>query len=85
MSTQQQWITTNMRFPADLYLELKLEAARTRRSVTSLVHEKLRKKSTATKKDPQQLLRGLERLAKKNSKHFKGSLSDAVIEMRYEQ
>ena len=38
------WITTNIRFPEDLYMELKMEAARRRKSVASVVREKLAKK-----------------------------------------
>lgn len=40
------WITTNIRFPEDLYLELKLEAAKTRKSVGKIVRERVTKNSS---------------------------------------
>lgn len=35
------WITTNLRLPEDLYMDLKLKAARERKSVASVIREKL--------------------------------------------
>lgn len=87
MSIQQQWITTNMRFPSDLYTKLKIEAARSGRSVTSLVHERLRQQ------DKQQNtlelaneVKKLDCLAQEISQATQNiSLSEKVVEMRYEQ
>lgn len=76
-----------MRFPAELYLDLKREALTKRVSVTSLIHKKLTKKKKMGKKiNVEQAMKELAKLAKENAKYLKGiSLSDAVIEMRYEQ
>jgi len=87
MNTNQQWITTNMRFPADGYMDLKLEAVHKKVSVTSLIHKKLfgkRRSSSANNVD--RIMANLAKLAKENSKYYKkGNISDALIEMRYEQ
>lgn len=86
MTTNQQWITTNMRFPADLYMALKLEAAKSRRSVTSLIHEKLTAKSKPKQVNVDKIMSELAKLAKENSKQNPGiSFSEKLIEMRYEQ
>lgn len=43
------WITTNIRFPEDIYMELKIEAAKRRISLAAVVRERveraLRKKN----------------------------------------
>lgn len=83
----QQWITTNMRFPADGYMALKLEAINKNMSVTSLVHKKLfnNKKSTHAS-NIDKIMSNLANLAKETSKQNPGiSFSEKLIEMRYEQ
>lgn len=88
MNIQKQWITTNMRFPADDYMALKLEAINKKMSVTSLIHKKLfnRKKNVNTKINIAKAMLELNKLAKEVSKYTKGiSLSEKLIEMRYEQ
>lgn len=35
------WVTTNIRIPEDLYMELKMKAARERKSVAAVIREKL--------------------------------------------
>ena len=35
------WITTNLRLPEDLYMDLKLKAARERKSVAAIIRDKL--------------------------------------------
>ena len=86
MNTNQQWITTNMRFPANLYMALKMEAISKQMSVTALVHQKLSPKKKHKQKSPLQIIQEVRKLAAGNKKYFTGkSLSDAVIEMRYEQ
>lgn len=78
------WITTNIRFPEDLYMELKMEAARRRKSVAALVREKVAKKGVKT--NVKYMMRKAKRLAKENAKYMKGiNLTKALIEMRYEQ
>jgi len=85
MNNQQKYITTNMRFPADLYLSLKTEALNKRMSFTALVHQKLTKKKKK-QSNAQAVINSFKKLSQENKKYFSGkSLSDAVIEMRYEQ
>lgn len=84
------WITTNIRLPEDLYMDLKMKAAKERRSVASVIREKIFKsdtdKETTGKKRADILLRRLKRLAALNAKENKGiNMTKAVIEMRYEQ
>lgn len=87
MTTQRQWITTNMRFPADGYMALKLEALNKKMSVTSLIHRKLfSKKKSVTTNDVDKVMANLNKLAKETSKQNPGiSFSEKLIEMRYEQ
>lgn len=80
------WITTNIRFPEDLYMELKMEAARKRQSVAALVRDRLTKTSRPKRAKGAKLLREFEKLARENAKRLKGvNLTKALIEMRYEQ
>ncbi len=76
-----------MRFPADLYTQLKIEAARSKRSVTSLVHEKLSQQNKEQNTlDLIRETRKLDQLAEEFSQHTRGiKLSEKVVEMRYEQ
>ncbi len=78
------WITTNIRLPEDLYMDLKLKAARERKSVASVIREKLENKEHA--KDTKKLLTRIERFGKKMAKKHPGlNLTQAVIDARYEQ
>lgn len=76
-----------MRFPADLYMALKLEALKKRVSVTSLIHTKLQKKKVPmTKSNVDKIMANLAKLARETSKQNPGiSFSEKLIEMRYEQ
>jgi len=82
-----KWITTNIRFPEDMYMELKLEAARKRTSVSGLVRERVKtKKRSKAKKSTEQILKELKEIAKMNDKENPNiSFSEKLIEMRYEQ
>lgn len=80
------WITTNIRFPEDLYMELKMQAARERRSVAEIVRERVIKKKIIKKGNVEKYMLELDKVAKANAKVMKGkSLSKLLIEMRYEQ
>jgi len=81
------WVTTNIRFPEDLYMELKMEAAKTRKSIAALVRERVVKRKAKLKKiDVEKEMKELEKLARSNARYMKGiSLSEKLIEMRYEQ
>lgn len=80
------WITTNLRLPEDLYMQLKLYAAKERKSVAAVIRQKLTENSSVQRKNMSQLIMKMrafgERMAKKN----KGiNLSKELIKMRYEQ
>ena len=80
------WITTNIRLPEDLYMDLKMKAARERKSVAMVIREKLSKRKTQKKKKAEDLLRELKKLAEINARENKGiNMTEAVIKMRYEQ
>jgi predicted DNA-binding protein len=85
------WVTTNIRLPEDMYMELKMEAAKSRKSVAAVIREKIGERKTKksqkkNQKDGALLLKRLEKLARDNSKKMKGeSLTDTVIRLRYEQ
>ena len=80
------WVTTNIRFPEDLYMELKMEAAKTRKSIAELVRESLTKKKIIQKKDAAVMMNNLEKLAKETARQNKGiNFTKGIIRMRYEQ
>lgn len=71
-----------------MYMALKLEAAKERKSVAAVVREKVTKKKTmASKKvDVEAKIQKLNRLATRIAKQNPGlNLTKALIEMRYEQ
>ena len=37
-----KWVTTNIRLPEDMYMKLKLQAARERTSIAALIREKIK-------------------------------------------
>lgn len=80
-----KWIATNIRFPEDMYMELKLEAAKERKSVAAVVREKVANKKPQKKVDSKKFMQRLEKLAKETRRqnpHL--NLTQALIEMRYE-
>jgi hypothetical protein len=84
------WITTNIRFPEDLYIELKMEALKRRESVAGIVRKAVEKiiykEKQEDKRRGEELLKEIDRIAKRNAKVLKGiSLSEELIKMRYEQ
>lgn len=80
------WVTTNIRLPEDLYMELKIEAARNRSGIAALIREKLANGKKKSKKDIETMLKEMDEIAERNVKILKGkSLSKLLIEMRYEQ
>ena len=78
------WITTNIRLPEDLYMDLKMDAAKNRKSVAAVVRDRLgAKKEKQNKKD---LWKRIDAFAKEMSRKNPGlSLGQKLIEMRYEQ
>lgn len=86
--TNMKWIATNIRFPEDMYMELKLEAAKNRKSVAEVVREKVtnKKVSAPTSAYVEAKMRELDKLATRIAKQNPGlDLTKALIEMRYEQ
>jgi len=84
------WITTNIRLPEDLYMDLKMKAARQRKSVAAVIREKIseseKKSLIRSKKRAAILLRKLDKFRERTAKENKGiNLTKALIEMRYEQ
>ena len=84
MSTTS-WVTTNIRLPEDLYMDLKLEAAQKRTSMAKVIRDRvIRENSRQT--NVKVYLQRLEKFAQKMAKKNPGiSLSQKLIEMRYEQ
>ncbi len=78
------WITTNLRLPEDLYMDLKMKAAKERKSVAAVIREKLVDGNKQKTKD--NLLEMMKDLGEKIAKENKGlNLTKGLIEMRYEQ
>lgn len=77
------WITTNLRLPEDLYMDLKIKAAKERKSVAAVIREKL---TIDTKVKNKSILQIMKRLGKEIEEDSKGlNLTKKLIEMRYEQ
>ena len=80
------WITTNIRFPEDMYMELKIEAARRRMSVAAVIRQRLIDKKKRSPAEVTRIMRGIKKLADENARQNPGiSFSKKLIEMRYEQ
>lgn len=81
------WITTNIRLPEDLYMDLKLKAARERRSIASVIRDKLSVQEERNRKEKtKKILRDIEKLRVRMEKENPGiNFSEALIKMRYEQ
>lgn len=80
------YITTNIRLYKDDYQRLKNEAAQKRKSLASVIREKLSaQKQTRSKAEVAQLIKTLDEHAKRNAKKLKGFDSvKAIREIRYE-
>ena len=78
------WITTNLRIPEELYMELKMEAAQERKSVAAIIRKRL--SSERRKLEKGELLRRLDNFGNKMAKQHPGlDLSKVVIDSRYEK
>jgi len=76
----------NIRLPEDLYMELKMKAARERKSIAALIREKLAIKEKMDETKKKELLRRMKRLGKRIAKQNPGlNLTQGLINMRYEQ
>lgn len=80
------WITTNIRLPEDLYMDLKLKAARERKSVAAVIREKLSSEKRLNDESVKKILARARKVGEKIAKQNPGlNLSKALIETRYEQ
>lgn len=79
------WVTTNIRFPEEDYLELKMEAVRQRKSFAALVRDRTIRKKASKKKSINKLIAQMNALAAENARQNPGiSFSKELIKMRYE-
>ena len=80
------WITTNIRIPEDVYMELKMEAVNRRKSIAAIMRERISHKNAFMKTNTEKFMKKLEKIAKENDRQNPGaSFSKKLIEMRYEQ
>ena len=85
-STIMNWVTTNIRFPEDLYMTLKAEAVRQRMSLAAVIRQRLTDKKKRTPAQVARIMRQVKKLAEQNARESGvDSMSDALIQMRYEQ
>jgi len=78
------YVTTNIRLSEEDYLRLKSEAAQKRKSLSSVIRDKLSLKDSSNM-PPELLMKETEKLAKRLGKKLKGFNSvKALREMRYE-
>ncbi|MBI2326829.1 hypothetical protein HYU92_00770 [Candidatus Curtissbacteria bacterium] len=79
------YITTNVRFHKEEYMRLKEEAARTRKSFSAIVREKVRsKRKKLSKAEVDKIMAETEKLAREIGKYTKGFDSvKALREIRY--
>jgi len=80
------WITTNIRLPENLYMDLKMKAARERKSVAAVIRAQLLTKEKNKAKKNKDLLSKLEIFREKMARKNRGiNLTQAVIDARYEE
>ena len=65
------FVTTNIRLPEDVYMDLKIEAAERRKSIAAIIRERIMKKNRAGNADTGKVMEKLEKLASENSKYMK--------------
>lgn len=61
------WVTTNLGLPENLYMELKMKAARERKSVAAVIREKLVTTDMKTIQRRKGMVRELEKFSQKLS------------------
>ena len=78
------YVTTNIRLYQEDYQRLKLEAAKTRQSLSAIIREKLSgQKKSRSFSEVERLLARTEKLAEQNAKYLKGVYGTKTIrEMR---
>lgn len=80
------YVTTNVRFDKEDYMKLKEEAARTRKSFSAVVREKVKsKQKVKSKAEVKKIMADLDKVALENAKYTKGFDSvKALREIRYQ-
>lgn len=80
------WITTNLRLPEDLYMDLKMKAAKERKSLADVIREKLGEKKANNANNAKKILEEMRKLGEDIARENKGlNFTKGLIEMRYEQ
>ena len=89
------WIATNIRFPEDQYMKLKMKAAKERKSVAAVIREAASLVAESENQDQiskdkqraEKLIADFRKLAKSNAKYVKKGFdfTKALREMRYQQ
>lgn len=80
------WITTNLRLPEDLYMDLKMKAAKERKSLADVIRERLGTKKANTPDNANKIMERMRKLGEDIARENKGlNLTKGLIEMRYEQ
>lgn len=80
------WITTNLRLPEDLYMELKMRAAKERKSVAAIIREKLSDEKKVGDNQGKDLLQRMEKFSRRITTKSPGlNLTQAVIDARYQK
>ena len=79
------YVTTNIRISEEDYLRLKEEAAKKRKSFSSIIRERIKpKEKKRSKAEVQKIMSNLDKIAKENAKYTKGFDSvKALREIRY--
>jgi predicted CopG family antitoxin len=80
------YVTTNIRIAEDDYLRLKAEAAKSRKSLSGVIREKLSaEESPRSSEEVAKIMLETEKLAQRNARYTKGFDSvKALREIRYE-
>lgn len=74
------YVTTNIRISEDDYLRLKSEAAKSRKSLSAVIREKIgNTEQKHSQAKVESMLRELDKLAEENSKRLKGWKSLAAL------
>jgi hypothetical protein len=80
------WITTNIRLPEDMYMELKMSAARERKSVVAIIREKLGGDKNIANEERRSLVQKMEKFSRRIAqKSPRLNLTQTVIDHRYKQ
>lgn len=66
------FITTNIRLPEEEYLKLKAEAAKKRKSLAAVIREKITAGQSLRQADIEEMMKDLDRIARRNAKKLKG-------------